>query len=114
MAKQMIEIEVPDGWEVDGVFDAADYWRESDPGRDKVVRLLLRRKHVWPAWLPPGWVAVDPNGMAWWYGLKPDRCNTMWTAHPQSLLEPYIRHGALTLPPLDSDWTKNIFEVRHG
>lgn len=115
MAKQMIEFEVPDGWEVvscDPIEDTAlPHLKEAVRG----PHITLRRKHVWPAWLPPGWVTCDERCRPVWFELRPDIYGNSWHARGGWFsLAVLVRFGSLVLPPLDADWRKNIWEVRHG
>ena len=74
-----IEAEVPDGYEAVAFRMPVEGERfVSDEGevihtRHSVCwpRLIVRKAHVWPEWLPDGWVAVDSNGEVWWYENKP-------------------------------------------
>lgn len=85
MAKQMIEIDVPDGYEV------VDY-RKPCPGEEYLsavdgrvrrvesifvdVRPIVRPAWKWPKWLKAPWIALDSDGE--------------WCTHRH---EPFVRYG---------------------
>ena len=81
-----IETEVPDGYEAVAFRQpvSGEYYLSVVDTVLKCVgeplgsRLVLRKAHVWPEWLPDGWVAVDSNGAVYWYENKPKLEDGVW------------------------------------
>lgn len=114
MPKQMVEIDVPDGYECVG-------WRlprknesylsggVSVAVRDfEVVQYPVVRP-IWqpPAFLKPGWIAMDMNGTWYWYEAMATRGVESWNGmYP-------CRLACLNwTPPPCTDWRESRREIK--
>lgn len=116
MTKQMIEVDVPDGWEAVGYRapEIGESYLLFDGSVSTVDGVfiypvpILRRSWKWPPWLKAGWIAMDRNGHWYAYTHEPTPLDIAWSSAGGAT---WLSSGALafTPPPCD-DWTKSLRE----
>ena len=83
MGKQMVEVDVPDGWEAVEyrVPVVGETILSSEDPRTVIptvgpgyysARFILRPVWQWPAWLKAPWIAMDPDGL--WGSFENEPC----------------------------------------
>ena len=119
MAKQLVEIDILDGWEFvrfGGVAEGEWFIDESDEYPRQATReiatlhIVIKKVVPWepPAFLKPGWIAMDANGTWWWYeyeeGEEPTRGLCSWEFEGNNMdgLENFN-----WTPPQCDDWRKS-------
>ncbi len=84
MPKQMIEVDVPEGWELAGIRqpNGAEYFIDMD-GKARMFQpscifngrlAIVRPAWQWPAWLKAPWIAMTPYGNWMAYPCEPTIC----------------------------------------
>lgn len=109
MPKQMVEIDVPDGWDVDYAELEHGFSQSDGLVMIRGINLHLRKSWQWPSWLNGKWLFMVPSGE--WYASESEpllRCNQEnWDI---------VRGGACSLskrffdftPPPCTDWKTSL------
>ena len=116
MAKQMVEVEVPDGWEVveyrrprmGDHYLRAGLGIQMAPCDFEYERIIVRKAWQWPAWLKAAWIAMDLDGEWYaWSKLPRIACNTdhWYDGGDLQALNPELVD--FTPPPCD-DWRQSL------
>jgi hypothetical protein len=125
MAKQTLELEVPEGWELTGEYRFSRDGEHFLTSLGKVVkhrlsdaipRIIVRQDWQWPEWLKAPWIAMDKSGDWFAYDGKPvlgQQSSISWK--PQidsgcSILDPSMY--TINLPACE-DWTKSLRKNPH-
>lgn len=115
-----LDIDVPEGFEVVGCYPPkeGEYYLDADTLYKAIkaqsnfnnARIVLRKKHVWPKWVKPGWISVDKDGTVNWSLYKPTLKRDNWTYDVMyDNLELFLD---LPLPHFN-DWTEACWKVTH-
>ena len=122
-----IQFELPQwaqdqGWEIDRIGVPKDGELVLHDDRCLVAHTLtgycviVRKKHVWPKELKPGWVTVDGSGRIEWWPLefKPVLWeNKQWISPKPIMMGDNIGRAFNIQTPHYSDWRDAIWEVKH-
>lgn len=115
MAMQMVEVDVPDGWEVErvGLPKNGDRYLDALGNVDKsfgdttTLRVIVRPAWVWPDYLLASWIAMDADGSWWAYAVEPQVASDMCWDAPRDYRHPRSRINARIIkftPPPTADW----------
>jgi hypothetical protein len=123
--KALVEVEIPDGWEL-----ADSRMRQAQPGESFLVangdvrtvhpsnatecrrlRVMVRQAWNWPAWLKAPWIARTPSGKWCGYEFEPRLANG--PGGPNTMWQCYGKHGPIWdafidfTPPPCTDWRES-------
>ena len=75
-------------------------------------RLIVRKTWQPPAWLKPGWIAMDANGDWWWTASRPNFLQGSWIESNDEgmfgLCPPYVDFA----PPPCTDPSQSLREIK--